>query len=69
MSAKHKNYQTEQATADFLVKMDRLEAEALAEIAALVRDTKRKILRIEERLYGGASNNSFLEFVLKLDRI
>ena len=58
----------EQATADFHAKMDRLESEALAEIATLVRDIKRKILRIEERLYG-TSDNSFLELVLKTRQI
>lgn len=46
----------EQATADFLVKMDRLEAEALAEIEDSVRTAKHKVLRITERLYGPSSN-------------
>lgn len=39
-------------TKDFLAKMDRIEAETLAEIDTMVRRAKHKVLRIEERLYG-----------------
>ena len=46
--------QARQATAlyDFLVKMDRLEEEALAEIATMVSTAKHKASGITEKLYG-----------------
>ena len=49
--------QARQATAlyDFLVKMDKLEAEALAEIDAMVRSAKHKAKGITEKLYGPSS--------------
>jgi hypothetical protein len=50
----NKKEQTRQATAlyDFLVKMDRFEAEALAEIDTMVRSAKHKASGITEKLYG-----------------
>ena len=44
------------ATKDFLAKMDRLEAETLAEIAASVSSAKHKASGITEKLYGPSNN-------------
>lgn len=55
------------ATEAFTAKMDRLEAEALAEIAAMVSTAKHKARGITEKLYGPDNDRikKMFEAVLK----